>query len=163
MPVNLTCQFCGKPFSVIPSRQKTAKFCSQSCLAKSKTGPRSTNWKGGIVRHHGEGSYLLVYSPDHPNVQQSGYVFQHRLVMEEHLGRLLRPDEHVHHINEIKDDNRIENLELLTHAEHTSRHFAKQGWSREHHRCIECGKTDSRHAGQGRCHRCYERARMNER
>lgn len=48
---------------------------------------------------------------------------QHRVVASQALGRPLRADEHAHHENEVKTDNDPKNLEVLTKAEHTRRHF----------------------------------------
>ena len=85
-----------------------------------KKGNKQT-WKGGEVWQNG---YILVYQPDHPyhNSQGKGYVRRARLVMEKCLGRYLEKSEVIHHINGIRDDDRIENLIILTNSKHLSIH-----------------------------------------
>jgi len=65
--------------------------------------------------------YIKIYGP-YFTEGQYGFIYEHRFIMEQFLGRRLRPHENVHHINEIKVDNRIENLFLTTNSEHTSLH-----------------------------------------
>lgn len=69
--------------------------------------------------------YIAIYFPDHPKSSVDGYILEHDLIMECYLGRWLKDNEVVHHINRDKTDNRIENLMLLTRAEHTSLHHKK--------------------------------------
>lgn len=75
-------------------------------------GKNNANWKGGRKKHI-EG-YILIHQPNHPFCNKSGYVLEHRLVMEKHLKRYLEKWEVVHHKNQIRDDNRIENLQLYS-------------------------------------------------
>lgn len=100
------CKYCGKSFPLFHSEQ----YCSRECGYKAMSERPSYNWKGGKqVNTHG---YILQHSPDHPAANRSGYVLEHRLVMEQTLGRILDKDEQVHHKNGDRSDNRPENLEL---------------------------------------------------
>lgn len=56
--------------------------------------------------------YITIWKPDHSNARKNGRIFEHVFVMSEHLGRPLFPEENVHHLNGVRDDNRLENLEL---------------------------------------------------
>lgn len=89
-------------------RTKTPAQRLRSSLPMEKNG----RWKGG--RFIDQDGYALVKKPDHPAARLSGYVLEHRLAMEAHLGRFLTEKEVVHHKNSNKSDNRLDNLELLT-------------------------------------------------
>jgi transposase-like protein len=82
---------------------------------KTRRGPKSNLWKGGRTYRHRTG-YLYVSldpgDPMWPMATSNGQVPEHRLVMGRSLGRPLTRDESVHHINGVKTDNRIENLQL---------------------------------------------------
>lgn len=74
-------------------------------------------WRGGRVID--KDGYVLVKAPLHPQRDRHGYVREHRLVMETHLGRVLLPSEVVHHRDDNKLNNQIENLELFgSNGEH---------------------------------------------
>ena len=135
----LICEICEKEVDIPIGQIKTRKYCSMKCSNLSKKGnkyakgkipwnknkpcPEETKEKIrnsllgeksprfiGRLKHQG---YILIYSPNHPFCDRHGYSKEHRLILEKHLGRYLEPTEIVHHINHIRDDNRLENLMLL--------------------------------------------------
>lgn len=80
----------------------------------------------------GLNGYVLEYLPDHPMANKAGYIFQHRLVMEQTLGRPVLPSENVHHINGKRDDNRPDNLELWSKTQPAGQRVAdKVAWAIE--------------------------------
>lgn len=108
-------------------------------------------WKGG--RWYDSNGYIVLYR------KEGKSVYEHRKLMEEKLGRKLKRSEQIHHINGIKDDNRIENLALLENSMHQALHGIKwQGmWSKLYAGCIECKTDKKKHAGKGLCGTCYQR------
>jgi hypothetical protein len=75
--------------------------------------------KGWYIDTYG---YKRIRVKSHPYKDKQGYVCEHRLVVEANIGRYLLLEESVHHINRIKIDNRIENLEILSPTEHRRKH-----------------------------------------
>lgn len=67
-------------------------------------------WKGGKYIDNG---YVFVLVPKHPFISLKRHIQEHRLIIEKHLGRYLKPSEMPHHINHIRNDNRPENLMLF--------------------------------------------------
>lgn len=127
----ITCRECDRGF-VASSRHKMCPACRAiarkkkcldcdtlvgynndrcvPCSGKFRSGENSHTWNGGRIDKKG---YVMIHSPEHPRAKANGgYVFEHILVMEEKLGRYLEDDENVHHLYGIRDDNRIEHLEL---------------------------------------------------
>ena len=94
------------------------KFCDRICCNQGKFNPRfgkgeqKTNQRG----------YVYIIDWNHPHGGSEHKVREHRIIMEKYLERYLDKNEVVHHKNGIKDDNRLENLEVLQRDLHTKLH-----------------------------------------
>ena len=163
--ITKSCEVCGIAVSRYPYEFGERCYCSPQCYAIGNTMTNNKNWKGGRIKT--KAGYILIHQPNHPNADKNGYVFEHRLVLEKKLGRLLTKNETSHHINHIRDDNREDNLMLLNRGSHLSSHRLdgsisddkrkpKNGrWASEYNQCIRCGRSDRGYGGNGLCHNCY--------
>lgn len=112
--IPVKCGICGEIRMIAASKIPNSSFTGY-CVDCARTGERSHFWKGGRFKHP-NGYIQIRLTPDHKFYGMADIhhlVPEHRLIMAEHIGRALRDNEIVHHKNGIKDDNIIENLELL--------------------------------------------------
>ena len=111
------CETCGKERwrALVNGKPKNT-----SCHRCSQIGSNNSRWTGGKQRHN-KGYITVKLQPDDfffSMTHQYGYVMEHRLVIAKHIGRCLHSWEIVHHRNGIKDDNRLENIQLVSELGH---------------------------------------------
>jgi hypothetical protein len=100
---------CGNKTIAVSGNLKSGRHKSCGCWRGG-----STSWNA-VEKTYKDG-YAFVKSPEHPRAHQ-GRVREHILVMEQYLERYLYKHENVHHINGVRNDNRIENLELWSSSQ----------------------------------------------
>ena len=111
-------KLAGMPYWVV-RRIVVAAGCSRS-RRTCKAGALNPSWHGGRYRD-GQG-YWRVHRPEHPQADTNGYVKEHRLLMEQQIGRPLKRREHVHHRDGDRGNNDPANLALLSDTEHLRLH-----------------------------------------
>lgn len=140
------CDYCGKEFFrhvCYDKRSNKHIFCCKECEAEFKKLNNSVeNWRGGHIGKTTGYKYIRINGKD---------VGEHDLVMMKFLGRALREDEVVHHIDENKLNNSIENLAVMSRREHARLHNSRGKTVKA---CARCGKERVIH-GRGLCDSCY--------
>lgn len=119
---------CKQSIPIRNRRKELARYMkSHNVVEFVKHGSEHPSWKHG--RPYNKNGYRLVWKPEHPKASRN-YVYEHILVFEEYYNCCILPWIIIHHKNEVKDDNRIENLQPLTDSEHKRYHVLllwKQG------------------------------------
>lgn len=102
-------------------KSESIKALFRNGKMKAKKGSDSPRWNGG--RYVAGSGYVFVKCPDHPRPNKADYVLEHILVIEKYIGRYLKPEERVHHIDGNKSNNDVTNLMLFSNtSEHKKFH-----------------------------------------
>lgn len=126
--MRVPCPICHRAFDTFPAWQKRGSglTCSYACGVKLRgdktSGSRNGKYKGG--RWKRDYGYIAVATG------KRSYRLEHDLIVERIIGRRLRRGENVHHINGVKDDNREDNLLLLSVGEHAALHARRKRHNR---------------------------------
>jgi len=115
------CKFCKKNFK----RKWPQKYCSKKCSADSKRKyfDIPSCLKDPTRKIDKNIGYVRIYVPMHPEANNRGYVYEHRIIAEKMIGRSLKKNEVVHHKNRIRWDNRKENLAVMDKRTHSRLHM----------------------------------------
>lgn len=113
------------------------------------------NGRKSVTRDNGYG-YIYTSYPG-----CTGTVGLHRIIIELHIGRKLRSDEHIHHIDGNKSNNSLSNLTVVNGCEHNREHTRERNWKHDplNFCCSVCASTKRKHKAKTMCGNCYSKWR----
>lgn len=130
-------KYCRKCFQLgernpCKSHSKKIREKISKSMKGINAGEKNPYWKGGKTKDgHG---YIYIRNFNHPYTTKRGYIKRSRLIMEKILNRYLLPEEIIHHKNEIKNDDRPENLQLFSSkGKHSAFHKRRNKWQTNMH------------------------------
>ena len=150
------CENCGTKFArkEYDIKKSEHMFCSQKCSRDWHKQENSVRWQGERVLWSGRPRVATL---------EGTRKYEHRVVAEQKIGRTLKENEVVHHINGDVLDNRRENLQVMLNLEHDLLHIRTRRLKGTHEKCPVCGtvfykepKSNKKTCGK-RCGYLYRR------